>query len=235
MIKLKSKKQEYILFDKFSNEWWNEDGEFKVLHQIRPLRMHYITNQFKDVNISELEVLDIGCGGGLICELLAKLGANVTGIDFVYNNIITAKNHAKQSKLKINYICKDVENISFKKKFDLIIMFEVLEHLSDWKTFVNKVLKNLKKNGKIIISTINRNLLSKYTAIYLAENFLGWIPKGTHDYNKFIKPEELEIFFKSHNFKINSLKGLSFSLFENRWLITDNTKINYFCCFIKTS
>ena len=235
MMKLKSKKEEYTLFNKFSNEWWNEDGEFKVLHRIRPLRMEYITNQLKNVKINELEILDLGCGGGLICEPLAKLGARVTGIDFVKNNIKTAKNHAKQNNLNIDYICKDIESVSFKKKFDLIIMFEILEHLTDWKNFLDKVIKNLKTNGKIIISTINRNTLSKYTAIYLAENFLGWVPKGTHDYNKFIKPEELNVYFKSQNFKIKNLMGLSFSPFENKWVITKNTKINYFCCFDKSN
>ena len=123
---MKSKNKEYELFDSLSEEWWDEEGKFKVLHDIKPLRMQYILDQLKDRKISDLEILDIGCGGGLICEPLCRLGGKVTGIDFVKNNINVATAHSKLKKLKINYYCQDIENLKINKKYDLIIIFEVL-------------------------------------------------------------------------------------------------------------
>ena len=194
----KRNNREHDFFNKLSEEWWDENGKFSVLHQIRPIRIQYILDQLNRKNLKNLEILDLGCGGGLVCESLSRLGANVTGIDFVENNIKVAKIHSRK-KLSINYLCRDIEKLKFNKKFDLIIMFEILEHLDNWKTFLIKIKKNLKRNGMVIISTINRNIFSKYLAIYFAENILRWIPKGTHDYNKFIKPKEIEINMKKIN------------------------------------
>ena len=168
----------------------------KVLHQIRPIRIQYILNQLKDLDLKNTKILDLGCGGGLVSESLSRLGAKVTGIDFVANNINIARHHSIKSKLKIDYIHGDIEKIKMNKKFDLIIMFEILEHVNNWKKLLLKIDKNLKKDGKIIISTINRNLISKFTAIYLAESILKWIPKGTHRFEKFIKPKEIEVCLK---------------------------------------
>ena len=194
MMNIKSKNDEFTLFNQLSDEWWNDNGKFKILHQIKSHRMTYILDQIGNRDIKNFKILDVGCGGGIICEPLARLGAKVTGIDFAPNNINAAKIHSKKNKLKINYIHKDVEKSKLDGKFDLILMFEVLEHLDDWKKTIKKIKKNLNKNGIIIISTINRNLLSKLFAISIAENILKWIPKGTHDYNKLIKPEELKNF-----------------------------------------
>ena len=173
--------------------------------------------------------MDVGCGGGIICEPLARLGAKVTGIDFAPNNISAAKIHAKKNKLKINYINKDIEKSKLDEKFDIILMFEVLEHLDDWKKTIKNIKKNLNKNGMIIISTINRNLLSKLFAINLAENFLHWIPKGTHDYNKLIKPEELKKILLKEKFNFNNIKGLVFNPLNWEWKLSKNYMINYFC------
>ena len=230
---MKSKNKEYELFDSLSEEWWDEEGKFKVLHDIKPLRMQYILDQLKDRKISDLEILDIGCGGGLICEPLCRLGGKVTGIDFVKNNINVATAHSKLKKLKINYYCQDIENLKINKKYDLIIIFEVLEHLDDWKLFITKITKNLKLNGKIIISTINRNYLSKYTAIFLAENILKWIPKNTHDYKKFIKPDEIKNFAGKNNLFLKDLKGLVFNPIEFSWKMSKISPINYFCTLSK--
>lgn len=230
----KKNNKEFKHFDKLSQEWWDENGDFKVLHQIRPIRIKYILNQL-DSNIKNIDVLDLGCGGGLVSEPLARLGANVTGIDFVENNIKVAKLHSKKKNLNIKYISKDIENLDIKKKFDLIIMFEILEHLDDWEKFLKKIKINLKKNGKIIISTINRNIISKYIAIYFAENILRWIPKGTHNYNKFIQPDEIRDCMIKNNLSFQNIEGLIFDPINLDWRLSKNTNINYFCTFINSN
>ena len=230
----KTNNKEFKHFDKLSKEWWDENGDFKVLHQIRPIRIKYILNQL-DSNIKNIDVLDLGCGGGLVSEPLARLGANVTGIDFVENNIKVAKLHSKKKNLNIKYISKDIENLDIKKKFDLIIMFEILEHLDDWEKFLKKIKINLKKNGKIIISTINRNIISKYIAIYFAENILRWIPKGTHNYNKFIQPDEIRDCMIKNNLSFQNIEGLIFDPINLDWRLSKNTNINYFCTFINSN
>ena len=233
MIKSEIKKTEFDLFNKLSEEWWDENGKFKILHEIRPLRIKYILRQFKAKNIKNLEILDLGCGGGLVSESLARLEAKVTGVDFVGNNIKIAKKHAKSNNLKINYIKSDIEELNIKKKFDVVILFEILEHLDDWKFFLNKLNKVVKNNGLIIISTINKNFLSKFFAIKVAENILKWIPKNTHNYEKFIQPEELINIMEDNNSKLIDLSGMIFNPINFKWFLSKNTKINYFCTFKK--
>ena len=229
MMNIKSKNEEFAFFNRLSDEWWNENGKFKILHQIKSHRMTYILDQIGNRNIKDLKILDVGCGGGIICEPLARLGAKVTGIDFAPNNIRAAKIHCKKNKLKINYIRKDIEKSKLDEKFDIILMFEVLEHLDNWQKTIKKIKKNLNKNGLIIISTINRNLLSKLFAISVAENILKWIPKGTHDYNKLIKPEELKNTLSKENFQFNNIRGLVFDPLNREWKLSNNYMINYFC------
>ncbi len=233
MMQEKTKKEEFAHFNKLSDEWWDEDGKFSVLHEIRPIRINYILNQFNKKNLNKVNVLDIGCGGGLVSEALAKLGAKVTGIDFVEKNINAAKFHSKYKDLKIKYLCYDIEKNNVEGKYDLIIMFEILEHLDNWKNLLETTKDNLNKGGKIIISTINRNIISKYTAIFLAENILKWIPLGTHDYNKFIKPIELESFSTEIGLEFNNLTGLIYNPIERQWRISNNSLINYFCTLTK--
>ncbi len=226
----RSKLSEFEHFTKLADQWWSESGKFKILHDLQPLRVQYIINQIWPKKINKLKILDLGCGGGLVCEPLAKLGANVTGVDFVKQNIEAAKIHAMKNKLKINYIHKDVNDIKLKSGYDVIIAYEVLEHLKDWPDLIKKIKTLLKANGKLIISTINRNFFSKIIAIYFAEKILKWIPEDTHDYNKFIKPKELETVLQKENFKVNNFTGLVFNPIENIWKLNVNkTKINYFC------
>lgn len=233
MMKYVSKNDEYELFDKLSNDWWNENGKFRVLHQIRSLRISYILEQIKKRKLNELDILDVGCGGGLVCEPLARLGANLTGIDFVKNNISIANKHAKKNNLKINYICQDIEKLNIKKKYDVILLLEVLEHLNDWRQSLRNIVSNLNKGGVLIISTINRNLISKLAAIYIAENLLNWIPEGTHIYSKLIKPEEIKNELKHNKLKIKNLKGMYFNPILNSWKFTNITKVNYFLTGVK--
>ncbi len=230
-MKRKFINKEYELFNKLSQEWWDENGKFSVLHQIRPIRVKYILDQTINNNIENFEILDLGCGGGLVSESLSRLGANVTGIDFVKNNIEVAKLHSIKKKLKINYKNANIEKLNFKKKYDIIIMYEILEHLDDWQSLLKKITKNLKNNGVIIISTINRNPLSKLVAIFMAEHVLKWIPRGTHNYEKLIKPREIINCLEEKNLKLKNIKGLIYSPIDRKWKFSNNTKINYFCSF----
>ena len=175
MIKT-AKSEEFKHFNKLSSEWWSEKGKYQILHEITPLRMEYILKNIGKKNIKKLNVLDLGCGGGLICEPIKKLGAKVTGVDFVEDNIKVAKMHAVKNKLNINYLTQDLENLKINEKFDLIIMFEVLEHLDNWKNILKEIKKILKINGYIILSTINRNIISNIFAIKIAEKHTGFEP-----------------------------------------------------------
>jgi len=180
-------------------------------------------------NLKNTTVLDIGCGGGLVSEGLSKIGATVTGIDFIKENINVAKIHAKKNNLKINYFVKDFEKEKITSKYDVIIILEVLEHLKNWEEFIKKIKLNLNKNGTLIISTINRNLVSKFLTLDIGENLLKLIPLNTHTFYKFIQPEELEQVLSSNGFENIKFKGLTYNALELKWKISENTKINYFC------
>ena len=179
------------------NEWWDINGNYKILHKINPLRLDFIINNFNKP-LNNKKVLDIGCGGGLISELLSKKKANVTGIDENIYNIKQAKNHAKISSLKINYLNKSLNsfNKKNKQKYDLILCLEVLEHVENVEESLEIISKLLKTNGTLILSTINRNLKSLIFAKMFGEYILNWIPIGTHQYKKFLKPEEIIQIFK---------------------------------------
>ena len=180
--------------------------------------------------IKDLEILDLGCGGGLTCEPLARLKAKVTGVDFVQQNIEVAKNHAIISELKINYIHDDIDSIKIKKKYDIILLLEILEHLDNWRSLIPKIKNILKPNGLLIISSINKTSLSKIFAIFLAENILKWVPKNTHDYDKFITPNELSNILYENNFNILDTTGMNFNPFSRQWKLNNNIyPINYFC------
>jgi len=229
---IQSKNKEYKHFSRLANEWWLKNGKFKILHDLQPIRIKYIQETLKKKKLNNIKILDVGCGGGLISEEICNLGASVTGVDFVEENIKAAKVHASKNNLKIKYLIKDFEKEKMQNKFDVIIIFEVLEHLNNWETFLKKIKSNLKKRGVLLISTINRNLLSKFFAIDIAENFLKWVPINTHNYNNFIKPRELEIFLLKENFNNIIFNGLIYDPIQSSWKLSSNTKINYFCSCI---
>lgn len=211
------------------NQWWNISGNYKILHKINPLRLEFILNNF-DKSISKKNVLDIGCGGGLISESLAKKKAKVTGIDENICSIKQAKEHAKISSLKIKYINQSLDSFfnKNKKKFDLILCLEVLEHVDDVKKTLDKITKLLNPGAILILSTINRNLKSLIFAKIFGEYILNWIPIGTHQFEKFLKPEEISELLKLKKIKIKKIKGLEFNPILNKWLLSENTDINYF-------
>ena len=225
-----SKNREFNHFSKIAKEWWLPDGKFKILHEITPLRIKYILKMINQKKIKNLEILDLGCGGGLTCEPLARLQAKVTGIDFVKQNIEVAKKHAMISKLKINYIHDDIDSLKIKKKYDIILLLEILEHLENWKSLIPIIKDILKPNGLLVISSINKTSLSKIFAIFLAEKILKWVPKNTHDYDKFITPNELSNILSENYFNILDTTGMNFNPLSKQWKLNKNIyPINYFC------
>ena len=235
-------KEEIQKFSNLANEWWDVNGKFKPLHMFNPVRIEYILEEIskhfaknknsKDV-LKNLEILDIGCGGGLISEPMARLGANVTGIDASEKNINVAKIHSKKSHLKINYQNKSPEQLKEKEKFDIILNLEVVEHIEDLDLYIESCHSLLKKNGLMFTATINRTLMSYIKAIIGAEYVLRWLPIGTHDWNKFIKPEELEKKLYEKKFTTNNVKGLNFNPILSKWKKSNNLDVNYIVTSIK--
>ena len=228
--------KEIKLFDSLAEEWWDEEGSMSFLHSMSEIRTKFIleqlTNKFQIKNkhkiLNDIDILDLGCGGGIASEPLCRLGGNVTGIDESENLINIAKLHSKRMGLKINYKCMDIENlIKLKKKYDVIVALELLEHVNNVENFCELIIKLLKKDGIIILSTINRTILSKFFVIEIAENIIKKIPKGTHDYKKFITPEQLRTIFEKYTYEINNIKGMTWSPISNTWRLTRNTPINY--------
>ena len=234
-------KAEINKFTKIAEEWWNPEGKFKPLHKFNPTRIKYIKeniiNHFKKnkkINqLKGLKILDIGCGGGLLSEPFARLGANVTGIDASYKNIKVAKIHAKKSKLNINYICCTPENLNSDKRFDVVLNMEVVEHVEDIDFFMKQSTKFLKKNGLMFVATLNKTLKSYVFAIIGAEYILRWLPIGTHDWNKFVKPEELKKKLDEKNFSTSDIKGLEFNPILQKWKKSNNLSVNYIICSVK--
>ena len=183
--------------------------------------------------MEQLKILDIGSGGGLLCEPLNRLGANITGIDASNNNVEVAKLHAKEMNLNIQYIHSSPENINLKNEFDVILNMEVIEHVSDVSMFIEKCSKLIKKNGIMFVATINKNLKSYVFAILGAEYILRWLPIGTHDWDKFLTPEELENITKKKNFTLDSTVGMKFNFFLKKWNKSSDSSVNYISTFIK--
>ena len=235
-------KEEIQKFSKLADEWWDVNGKFKPLHMFNPIRIEYITEKIKnhykikkDKNnfLEGIDILDIGCGGGLISEPMARLGAKVTGIDASEKNINVAKLHSKKSNLEINYLNTSPENLNNYEKFDVILNLEIVEHVNDVNLYIKSCYKLLKKGGLMFTATINRSFVSYLKAIIGAEYVLRWLPIGTHDWNKFIKPEELEKFLSQENFTSMDVKGLKFNPFLNKWKKSSDLSVNYIISSIK--
>ena len=234
-------KKEIEKFSKMAAEWWDPEGKFKPLHKFNPIRIGYIKNSiikhFKIKSsikpLKKINILDIGCGGGLLSEPMSKLGANVVGIDASKKNIEVAKLHSKKNGLKINYICSSPEILKIEKKFDVILNMEILEHVEDVNFFIKKSSELLKKNGLMFIATLNKTLKSYAFAIIGAEYILRWLPIGTHDWEKFIRPEDLIKISKKNNLVIKNLDGLKYDLLEDKWRLSSDKSVNYIARFKK--
>ncbi len=228
-------------FSKLAKDWWDPDGKFKPLHKFNPVRIKYIKEYLKNhYNIkkkikplSDIEILDIGCGGGLLSEPLSNLGANVIGIDASKKNIEAAKLHSKENNLNIKYFCNSPENFKINKKFDVVLNMEIVEHVHDLNLFIKKSSNFLKKNGVMFVATINKTLKSYVFAIIGAEYILKWLPIGTHDWDKFVKPDKLlNVCKKNQLIKIKT-DGVKFNPIIDEWKISHDESVNYISVFKK--
>ena len=229
-------------FSKLAKDWWDPNGKFRPLHLFNPARIafikdklisHFKLNLDDKEPLKKLKILDIGCGGGLLCEPLNRLGAEITGIDASINNVEVAKIHSKEMNLNINYIHCPPENLNLKNEFDVILNMEVIEHVSNVNLFIKNCSKLIKKNGIMFVATINQNLKSYIFAILGAEYVLRWLPIGTHDWNKFLTPQNLEIITSKNNFLAGEIVGMKFNLFSKKWSKSNDPSINYISTFLK--
>ncbi len=233
-------------FSRIADEWWNEHGKFRPLHQINPVRISYLKQQIckhfaldgdSFTPFSGLSLIDVGSGGGLISEPMARLGANVTGLDASPENIAVATDHAAQSKLNINYICSSAEELAQTGgKFDVVLALEIVEHVADVEIFCNALCQLLKPNGILIMSTMNRTFKSYALAIIGAEYIMRWLPRGTHDWNKFLRPSELAAAIRPNSLTPTNLTGMVYNPISGKWLLSyDDINVNYLMSFIPPS
>lgn len=227
--------EEITQFQKDSAHWWDENGPFKPLHMLNPVRIQYIKQQIcdhfdRDMNdlkaLKGLNIIDVGCGGGLVCEPLARLGGKVTGLDADTQAIAVAKEHAIEQNLKIIYENKDLAKIT--KKYDVVLALEIIEHVAEPQEFINQCAKILKPGGLIIFSTLNRTPKSYALGIIAAEHLLRWVPKSTHDWQKFIKPSEFVKMARSSGLEAYDITGLIFNPLKNQFQLSrSDLDVNY--------
>jgi 2-polyprenyl-6-hydroxyphenyl methylase/3-demethylubiquinone-9 3-methyltransferase len=227
--------EEVEKFSKIADEWWDPNGKFKPLHLINPTRLSYLKNEIlkhfnkKDAenSLSDLKILDIGCGGGLVSIPLAKLGANVTALDASEKNIKVAALSAKKFGVKVDFHHKAVEDLSH-EPFDVIVALEVIEHISNIEIFIENLARLLNKDGILFISTINRTLRAYLQAIIGAEYILRWLPIGTHEFSKFLKPSEIVPYLLKNKLNLVDMKGLNFNPLQWQWSLSHDIGVNYF-------
>jgi 2-polyprenyl-6-hydroxyphenyl methylase/3-demethylubiquinone-9 3-methyltransferase len=235
---------EIAKFEAMAAEWWNPNGKFKPLHMLNPCRLDYIIDQIAaefgrdpkaERPFAGLRLLDIGCGGGLLCEPMTRLGADVVGADAAARNIPVARLHAEQMGLDIDYRHTTAEDLAAAgERFDVVLNMEVVEHVPDPLTYLSACRQLLKPGGLMICSTINRNPKSYLMAIIGAEHVMRWLPKGTHDWNKFITPDELFDLLREAGLDPVDRKGFVFNPVAWRWSISDrDLSVNYVTASVK--
>jgi len=234
-------KKEIEKFSKIAEEWWDPRGKFKPLHNFNPIRISYIKENIiktfnlreKDKILSGIKILDIGCGGGLLSEPMSRLGAEVFGMDASEKNIEVAKIHARKSGLDIKYFCSSPEKFKTDLKFDVILNMEIIEHVENIDFFLKSCSMLMKENGIMFVATLNKTLKSYIFAIIGAEYVLKWLPIGTHEWEKFVKPEDLINITKKYDLVLKDLKGVKLNLIKNNWELSSDKSINYIAKFIK--
>ena len=217
-------------FTSIADSWWDTNGPFKPLHEINPTRLEYICHQIRNHvgkdDITELKILDIGCGGGIVSVPLVRLGAKVTGVDLGAENIVAAKEYAASKKLEIEYLNVDISTL--KTQYDVVLCLEVVEHVGNLEEFMHNISKLLKPNGIVILSTINRTIKGFALAIVAAEYVLRWVPKGTHSFDKFVKPSELTNMLEKNNINVSDITGMCYNIFNKGWSLSGDIEVNYF-------
>lgn len=225
-------------FSRIAAEWWDPTGKFRPLHKFNPARVKYIRDAILahfalDADaappLAGLSLLDVGCGGGLVCEPMARLGAAVTGIDAAARNIAVARLHAEQQDLNIRYLCTSAEALAAEAAggFDVVLNLEVVEHVADPAGFLATSARLLKPGGLMIVATLNRTAKALLLAKIGAEYVLRWLPPGTHDPRKFLRPDELTAHLRAAGMNVTASAGFSYAPLQDRWSITSDLSVNY--------
>lgn len=221
-------------------DWWNLEGKMRILHEINLPRLEYICHNIEHYhgNLAEsdsYEIIDVGCGGGILTESLAQAGYSVVGIDALESNIKAAQKHLLNASFenKISYICSDIESLEQNKQYDVICAMEIIEHVNNVEFFIQNLASRLKPGGLLFLSTLNRNVKSYLLGIVMAEYVLRWVDRGTHDWKKFISPNELADIASNYSLKLENVSGLSYSILSNMWEISTDDSVNYMCVFQK--
>lgn len=236
---------EIARFEEIAAEWWDEDGKFKPLHRLNPTRVSYIRNQIcshfgldaKNIRPLEgLKILDIGCGGGLVCEPLKRMGADVTGIDAGEENIKIAAQHAKQSGLEIEYQAITAEKLARAEyEYDVVLGLEIAEHVADIGLFIETCGQLTKPGGMLIMSTLNRTLKGFLLGVVVAERVAKWLPRGTHDWKKFLKPSELARHMRNHRIEVTDVTGMVYNPMSQSFSLSrKDNQVNYLLTGVKT-
>lgn len=242
--------QEVEKFSRIADEWWSETGKFKPLHKFNPIRISFLRREIvkhfsledasttpfglRSATGSQLKILDVGCGGGLIAEPFARMGADVTAIDASEKNIAVAKIHAEKSGLQIDYRATSAEELlESDEKFDVVFALEIIEHVADVEAFIKSCAGLVKPNGLLFVATMNRTLKSLALAKIAVEYVLRWLPAGTHDWKKFLKPSEINFYAARYNLDLQSLRGFSYNILNDEWREVENVDVNYIATFRK--
>lgn len=228
---------EVARFDRMARDWWDPKGPMRALHKLNPVRLEYIRDAAcrrfgRDVRaprpLSGLTILDVGCGGGVLSEPLARLGAGVTGLDPAPNNVHVAKLHAERSGLAIDYRGETIEAVAARgERFDVVLAMEVVEHVADVQAFVSACCAASKPGGLLVMATINRTLRAFALAIVGAEYVLGWLPRGAHQWDKFVTPEELADAIATGGLRVTERRGVVYNPLADQWLLARDTAVNY--------
>jgi 2-polyprenyl-6-hydroxyphenyl methylase/3-demethylubiquinone-9 3-methyltransferase len=229
--------REVEYYDRLAGQWWDRHGKFWPLHRLNELRAQYLKNAIclhygldpeKDKPLTGLNIIDVGCGGGILSESMATLGANVHGIDVVEKSINIARQHSLKKNLSIKYEYASVEDIvEHGEKYDVVLNMEVVEHVADLPLFMSACTGLVKANGTMFVATINRNLLSWLFAIVGAEYILGWLPRGTHSWRKFVRPGELQRLLNLHGLKVTTAIGIRINPVSRQFSLSNRLAVNY--------
>lgn len=222
-------------FEVQADKWWDENGPFELLHKMNPIRLQYIKDHLGP--IKGQKAIDIGCGGGILTMPMSRMGLDVTGIDSGPKNIEIAKSKATAAELNIRYYAASLESfanlLEHREQYDIVTCMEVIEHVNDYKLFLVQLSKLIKPGGSLFISTINRTIKSYLSAIVGAEYILNIVPKGTHEWAKFLKPSEITDVVKVCDLTLQNIQGITLDIIKREWFKSDCVSINYIMCFRK--